>query len=291
MSNTKSFLKDFIYITIGTLLVAFGINAFLLPCKLSAGGVGSIATILFYFFKIPLSVTNLAFNAVLFALAYKFIGKGSVVKTVLGVILLSLFLEVTKYFAFSGEDVFMSSIIGGVLLGFGLGLVICREGSTGGSDLAGLVIKRLIPHLSVATIILVIDCIIIIISGIVFKSFVVTFYSALSMFVASKIADWVLTFGNASKCIYIISEKNEEISQKVITHFDRGITGLKSVGMYSGSDSLMLMCVVSPKEVPYVVNMVRNIDKKSFVVVTNAHEVLGEGFQMSTEYDKIQKTY
>ena len=73
--------------------------------------------------------------------------------------------------------------------------------------------------------------------------------------------------------------------------FQRGVTGVYSKGMYSENDRIMLMCVVSPKEVPYVVNMVRNIDKKSFVVVTNAHEVLGEGFQMSTEYDKIQKTY
>lgn len=288
---SKSLIKDIVYITIGTFLVAFGINAFLLPCRLSAGGVGSIATILFYFFKIPLSVTNLAFNGVLFVAAYKFIGKGSVVKTVIGIILLSLFLEITKDFSFSVDDVFMSAVVGGAVLGLGLGLVICREGSTGGSDLAGLVIKKLLPHLSVATIILVIDCVIIAVSGIVFKSFVITFYSALCMIVATKIADLVLTFGNASKCIYILSEKNEEISQKIITHFDRGITGIKSVGMYSGSDSLMLMCVVSPKEVPYVVHMVRSIDKKSFVVVTNAHEVLGEGFKMSTEYDKIQKTY
>ncbi len=287
----KQAVFDLAFIVAGTFLLSFGINAFLLPCQLSAGGVGTIGTILFYFFKIPLSVTNLAFNVVLFAIAYRYIGKQSVIKTILGVVFLSLFLEITKNISLTGNDIIMSTIVGGVVVGLGIGLVVYREASTGGSDLVGLVIKRFVPHLSVATIILAIDLAIIVLAGIVFKSLTITFYSAVSMFVASKIADMVLTFGNASKCIYIISEKSEQISHKIIKHFERGITGLKSVGMYSGSDSLMLMCVVSPKEVPYVVHMVRSIDKKSFVVVTDAREVLGEGFKTITDYDKIDKSY
>ncbi len=285
----KQAVYDILFIIAGTFLLGLGINGFLLPSRLSAGGVGTIGTILFYFFKIPLSITNLAFNVVLFAVAFRYIGKHSVIKTILGVVFLSLFLELTNSISLAGDDIFMSAVLGGAVVGLGIGLVVCREASTGGSDLAGLVIKRFVPHLSVATIILFIDCAIIVVSGIVFKSLKITFYSAFAMFVASKVADMMLTFGNASKCIYIMSSKNEEISHKIINHFDRGITGLRSVGMYSGSDSLMLMCVVSPKEVPYVVNMVRSIDKKSFVVVTNAHEVLGEGFKTVTEYDTIKK--
>ncbi len=287
----KQAVYDLAFIIAGTFLLGFGINAFLLPCQLSAGGVGTIGTVLFYFFKIPLSVTNLGFNVVLFVIAYRYIGRHSVIKTILGVVFLSLFLEVTKNISLTGDDIIMSTTLGGAIVGLGLGLVVYREASTGGSDLAGLVIKRFVPHLSVATIILAIDCTIIVLAGIVFKSLMITFYSAVSMFVASKIADMVLTFGNVSKCIYIISAKNEEISHKIINHFERGITGLKSVGMYSGADSLMLMCVVSPKEVPYVVNMVRSIDKRSFVIVTDAREVLGEGFKTITEYDRIDKGY
>ena len=287
----KQALYDLLFIIAGTFLLGFGINAFLLPCRLSAGGVGTIGTILFYFFKIPLSVTNLLFNVVIFVFAYRYIGRQSIIKTILGVVFLSLFLEITKIISLAGEDIIMATVLGGVIIGLGIGLVVCREASTGGSDLAGLVIKRFVPHLSVATIILFIDCAIIVLSGIVFKSLAITFYSSVSMFVASKVADMVLTFGNVSKCIYIISEKNEEISHKIITHFKRGITGLKSVGMYSGSDSLMLVCVVSPKEVPYVVHMVRSIDKKSFIVITDAREVVGEGFKMVTEYDNINKVY
>lgn len=277
--KTKQAVFDLIFIITGTFLIALGINAFLLPSQLSAGGVGTIGTILFYFFKIPLSVTNLAFNVFLFALAFKFIGKHAVIKTILGVVFLSLFLELTKNIFIAGGDIIISTVLGGAVVGLGLGLVIHREASTGGSDLAGLVIKRFVPHISVATIILVIDCAIIIIAGVVFKSLMITFYSTVSMLVASKIADMVMTFGNASKCIYIISEKSQEISHKIINRFERGVTGIKSVGMYSGNSALLLMCVVSPKQAPYVVNMVRDIDKKSFVIVTDAREVLGEGFK------------
>lgn len=289
MNLYKKTILDYLYIIFGSFILALGFNMFLVPCRLSSGGVGTIATVFLYLFKIPLSVTNILLNAILFVFGYKYLGKTSVIKTVLGIIALSVFLEITKHFPGFSSDLIMSTVVGGVLVGVGIGFVIRVEASTGGSDFAALIIKRFFPHLSVATLILMIDSIIIAFAGIIFKSYLVVFYSAISMFISSKVCDKIITLGDAAKKVFIISKKSDEIAKIVIDDFARGITGIYSKGIYSGNDSLMLLCVVSPKEVPYLVHMIRSIDKDAFIIISEAREVLGEGFKIRTEYDKIKK--
>ena len=252
---------------------------FLVPCKISSGGVSSIGTMLLYKFNIPMSVTNIFFNAVLFVLGYKYVGKNSVFRTVAGIVFLSAFLEITKYFPAFGDDLFIATVIGGALVGIGIGLVVRVEASTGGSDFAGLILKKFFPHIPVATLILFIDSVIIIIAGIVFKSYMITFYSAIAMFIASKVTDSIMTMGDAAKSVYIMSAQNKEISQMVMEGFERGITGIYSKGLYSGKDNMTLLCVVSPKQLPRLVHKVKEIDKDAFIIVSEAREVLGEGFK------------
>lgn len=289
MSINKRTIIDYLYIIIGSFILAIGFNMFLVPCQLSSGGVGTVGTVFLYLFKIPLSITNLFFNAVLFIFGYKYLGKASLIKTIFGIFVLSFFLETTKHLPAFSSDLIMSCVVGGILVGIGVGFVIRVEASTGGSDFAALIIKRFFPHLSVATLILVIDSIIIVFAGIVFKSYTVVFYSAISMFISSKVADKIITMGDIAKKIFIISKKNEEISKMVMDNFERGVTGIYSKGLYSGNDGIMLLCVVSPKEVPYLVHMVRSVDKNAFIIISEAREVLGEGFKIETEYDKIKK--
>ncbi len=281
-------LFEYIYIAIGTLLLAAGMNLFLVPCKLSAGGIGTLGTVLLYIFNVPLSVTNLLLNIVLFIFGYKYLGKTSVIKTIAGIIFLSAALEITKVFSILCNDLFMASVAGGILVGAGVGFVVKKEASTGGSDFAALILRKFFPHIPVASIILIIDCVIIAFSGIVFKSFLITFYSILSMFVSSVITDWFLTIGDSAKNVYILSDKHEEISKVILEKFERGITAIYSKGVYSDNDKIMLMCVVSPKEVPYLANAIRNIDKNAFVIICDVREVLGEGFKSTTDYDKIE---
>lgn len=278
---------DCMIISVGSFILSLGMNLFLVPSQLSSGGVGTVGTVLLYIFGIPLSVTNLAFNIVLFAAGYRFLGKGSVMKTVIGILTLSLFLELTSHLPSVTDDTVIAAVAGGILVGIGLGLVVRRQASTGGSDFAALIVKRLMPHVSVAAVIFIIDLAIIVCAGIVFKSFTVTFYSAAAMFVSSKVTDFIVGYGDLAKTVYIMSEKHEEISAAIMTRFDRGVTGVYSRGVYSRNDGLLLLCVVSPKEVPYVVSAVRSIDKKAFVVINDSREVLGEGFKTETEYDKI----
>ncbi len=272
-------------IIIGAFLLALGLNLFLVPFRISPGGVSTIGTILLYFWGVPLSVTTLLLNAVLFLFGYKILGKSAVIKTIWGVIFSSLFLELCAYFPVYTEDVLMATLSGGILTGLGIGLAVRQEASTGGSDFAALMLHRFFPHISVSFFILFIDAVIILLAGVVFGSITVSFYSALTLFVSMKTTDLVLTFGDTAKSIFILSPKTEEISACVQARFSRGTTGIYSRGMYFGKDGLMLFCVVSPKELPALVRLVRSVDETAFIVISDAREVLGEGFKTDTGFD------
>ena len=271
-------IKDYSLILVGTLILAIGLNVFLVPMKLSAGGIGTIGTVLLYFFGIPLSVTNLALNLLLFLVGFKVLGRDSVIKTIVGMVLLSLFLEITSRMPVPELDIIIATIMGGALVGLGVGLVIRVGGSSGGSDFLGLMIRKRVPHISVATIILTIDLIIILIAGICFKDFIVAFYSALCMFISSMVSDRIIDVGKEAKSIYITSQKNEQIKEIILTDFERGVTEVYTQGGYSKSKRLMLLCVVSPKEAPRLVKRIKSIDSRAFIIISDARLVLGEGF-------------
>ncbi len=277
--KAKNAVKDYLLIALGSAFLAIGLNMFLVPCKISSGGISSIGTVLLYKLNIPMSVTNIVFNAFLFIFGYKYVGKSSVVKTIAGIVSLSVFLEITKYLPAFGEDMFIATVIGGALVGVGVGCVVRVEASTGGSDFAGLILKKFFPHISVANLILIIDSIIIIFAGIIFGDYMITFYSAIAMFIASKATDAIAAMGDAAKSVYIMSAKNTEISRMIIDTFERGVTGVYSKGIYTGQDNMMLLCVVSPKQLPKLIHKVKEIDKDAFIIVNEVREVLGEGFK------------
>lgn len=277
--KTKRVIKEYLLIALGSVIIAIALNMFLVPCKISSGGISSIGTVLLYKLKVPMSVTNIVLNALLFILGYKYVGKSSVLKTIAGIVFLSAFLEVTKYLPAFGDDLFIATVIGGVLVGTGVGLVVRVEASTGGSDFAAMILKKFLPHISVANLILITDSIIIVFAGVAFGDYMITFYSAITMFIASKATDSVAAMGNAAKSVYIMSAKNKKISQMIIEHFERGVTGVYSKGIYSDTDSMTLLCVVSPKQLPRLVHKIKGIDKDAFIIVNEVREVLGEGFK------------
>ncbi len=279
MKSIERFIFEFLFITLGCFLLAVSINVFLLPNNISAGGISSVGVILFHLFKIRISITNLIFNAVLFFFGYKSLGRYAVVKTALGTVLLSLFLELSSGFPVYKENQIIAAISGGILMGVGVGLVVKVDASTGGSDFAGLILKKFFGHIPLARLIMIIDCAVVILSGVVFKSFTITFYSVMTLFVSSLITDKLITAGDEAKMIMIISQKKDEIAEQILVKYERGITGIHSVGMYSNSETVMLMCIVAPKELPKYLNMIKEIDKKAFIIIGNVNEVIGEGFK------------
>ncbi len=276
----KRNLIDYVCIALGALVMAVGINQFLVPVKLSIGGIGSIGTVLLYFLNIPIFATNIVLNLILFVLGYKVIGKHGMIKAAAGVLFLSLFLGLSAFLPVYSEDVLMCAIFGGLLCGVGVGLVIRSEGSTGGSDFAAVLLHKLFPHISVATMLLIVDVVIVAVSALVFQSITVMLYSFIALFVAAKVADLILTLGDIAKSVYILSEKHTEIAKWIQTELVRGVTGIYCKGMYANTDGTMLLCVVSPKQLPVLVHAIKQIDKSSFVIISDAREVHGEGFKM-----------
>ncbi len=270
---------EYLQIILGAFLVAFSVTVFLVPLKITTGGVSALGTVFLYILNIPISVTNIVLNAILFLIGYKSLGKKMLVRTVYGVVLLTLFFEICTLFPKYAEDMTAAALSGGILLGMGLGLVIRAEGSTGGTDFLSIMIHRKNAHISVSTFILLVDFVIILVSGFVFESVTVILYSLISLFLASKVCDFVLTFGKSAKKIEILSVKSEYIADKILTKFSRGVTGIHSRGMYSGTDRLMLMCVISPRELPRLTNFVRQCDPRAFICISDVREVLGEGFK------------
>ena len=270
---------DYLYILVGSFILAFAITYFLNPIKISTGGVAGIGTVLYYVAKVPLSVTTLAINAVLFIFGYKTLRSGAVMKTVAGIVFLSAALAITPIFGAYDKDILICSIFGGILVGLGVGLVVFREGSTGGSDFAALIFHKIIPHIPVATFILFIDSAVIIASGIVFRDYTIMFYSVLSLYISSKVTDWVLVSGDYAKSIHIISKKHEEIASKIMDEIERGVTGIRSYGCYTKEENTMLLCIVRNKEVPRVLQMIKEIDSDAFTIISDVKEVRGEGFK------------
>lgn len=275
----KRYLKEYTRIAIGTALVAVGLNLFLVPNKISSGGVSSIGTVLLHFLKVPLSATNIVFNGVLLVFGFRFLGKTALVKTLAGIALLSLFLQLTAYLPFYTEDLLISTLAGGLLLGTGLGLAIRQGASTGGSDFAAMILHRSFPHISVATFILIIDCIILLIAALVFQSITVGCYSLLALFISTRVADGILTLGNTAKAVHVFSKRHPQIAALIIKEFRRGVTGLHSRGLYTNTEGFTLLCVVTPKELPRLVQRIKELDPAAFLVISDAKEVLGEGFK------------
>ena len=278
MFDKKKYITDYFYIVLGSFILAFGINFFLVPAKISTGGVSGIATVVYYVFNIPLSVTTLVINMILFFFGYKTLKKSSIVKTIVGIVLLSAFLEITEKFPVYSDDMMIASVFGGILVGLGVGLTVLKDASTGGSDFAALMLNKAIPYISVASFILLIDTVVIVLSGIVFKDYTIMFYSVISLYISSKVTDWILVSGNYAKSVYIISQKNDEIANEIMTDMERGVTGIYSRGFYNKIDNMMIMCIVRSKEIPQLMEKIKRIDKYAFTIISEVREVHGEGF-------------
>ena len=275
----KRTLTDYTFIALGALILALGLNVFLVPLRLSVGGVGAIGTVLLYLINIPLSVTNLVINAILFIVGYKYLGKAALVKTVAGILFLSLFLSLTENLPACTDDILLAALFGGLLCGVGVGVVVRFEGSTGGSDFAAVILNRIFAHMSVPMLLLLLDLAVVFVSGLIFESVSVMLYSMLALAVAAKTADVILTMGDMAKSIFILSEKTDEIARYIHEKIDRGVTGVHSRGMYAKKDRLMLLCAVSPKQLPVLVHGVKQIDQTAFIIIMDAHQVMGEGFK------------
>ncbi|MBB6218809.1 uncharacterized membrane-anchored protein YitT (DUF2179 family) [Anaerosolibacter carboniphilus] len=278
----SSVLVDYLLITVGTVIMAFALVFFLEPNTIAPGGVTGLAIVIQRVSGIPIDITNLAINIPLFILGLATLGRYFGLKTAFGTFILSVFIRAfinimgPDYIAV--KDLLLASLYGGLLVGIGIGLVFKAGGTTGGTDLAGAILNKYIPSISIPKLMMGFDLVIVAAAGIVNKRIETSLYSIIALYISVKIADFIVEDLNYAKAFYIISNRPHEIGSEILKNLNRGVTVLKAQGMYTGSDKEVLLCVVDRNQMTKLKNIVHSIDENAFVMVTTVHEVLGEGF-------------
>ena len=272
----KSPFRDYILILIGASIMGFAIKNIYDPIGLVTGGASGVAIILKKQFGVPLWLTNTAINIPLFAAA-KLKGWSFIKRTLLATVTLSVSLYVIPEMPFLMDDLFLTALFGGLITGAGAGIVFACQATTGGTDMLAAIIRRWMPHYTLAQILQVLDAAIVLIGAGIFG---VTYalYALITIYAVSKVSDGIIEGMKYSKVAYIISDKSKEIAAAILKEMDRGVTALDARGMYSGNRKDVLFCVVSRKEIAQLKELVVGHDAQAFVIVSDAREVLGEGF-------------
>lgn len=277
--NIKNIIIEISGTILGAFIIAVAVSLFLLPNKLSLGGVAGIATITYYLLNMSMGISMLLINIPLFLMSILKVGKAFFVKSVIGTISLSLFTDMLDKLAPLTHDKFLACIYGGILMGVGTAILLKVNSSTGGSDLASYIAKAYKPTVKVGEIIAILDIVIVVLNMFFLKEIEIGLYSAIAIYIMGKIIDILFEGIYFTKLIYIVSEKSEEIAKEIGKNIERGTTGIYGKGMYTNKDKLILMCAVTRKDIAKAIQIIRRIDKKSFVIITNSREVLGLGFK------------
>ncbi len=283
--NKKAIIWDLIWdvliITLGSICYAASIVCFLEPNHISPGGVSGLATIIHYLFEaLPTGLMIVVLNIPLFVLGIIFIGFKFIAKTGIATLISASLVDAVTFFfpnPFT-TDRTLAAIYGGLLLGAGIGLVMARNATTGGTDIAAKLINRKFPNITMGRSILLMDVFVVAAAAIVYGEPESALYTVIALFVSSKIIDIVLYGTDHGKILYIVSEKHQEIADEIINTLDRGVTFLPAKGAYTNNDITMIMCAVRSAQVVKVRSLIRRIDPKAFVMVAEAGAILGEGF-------------
>lgn len=281
--NSRPWYVDYLFIFMGTGIMALAIQCIFEPIGLVTGGFSGIAIIIRKMTAgiveggVPLWLTNLALNVPVFIAALIIKGRKFLGRTVIGTVLLSFWLYVIPQVDLTQGDYMLSAVFGGVITGIGIGFVLLAKATTGGTDMVSALIQKYVRHYSVVQILQVIDGMVVL-AGLYVFGLKPALYAIVAIFITSKVSDAMMEGMKYSKAAFIITDYYKEIADAIMTQLDRGLTGLDATGMYSGDKKTVLYCVVSKKEIVELKDIVAKIDPKAFVIVTDAREVFGEGF-------------
>ena len=268
--------KECSIVTIACIVMAFNINYFFLGNKLGQGGVSGLSLILHYLTNIDISYIYLGLNIPLIVIAYIFIGKNFVFKTLFATLVLTIFLKVFGSFRGPIDDILMASIFGGGINGIAIGTIFYAGGSSGGTDIIAKIINK---HYGIAIgkVLLTIDFIILSMVAFIFGK-VIFMYTLISLLVSSKMIDIIQEGIYSAKGVTIITNKVEELRKKIMEDTGRGITLINAKGAYTQKEIGMLYCVVGKYQLMKVKSIVKEIDPMAFMIVNQVHEVIGKGF-------------
>lgn len=276
-------VRKYLLIAVGTILMGVSVNLIYEPMGLVTGGVSGLAIVVKYLTAdvmpggFPIWLFTIICNVPLFILAAFTRGLRFLVSSVFGTVAFILSLMVIPVYDLKIDDYLLGAIMGGVIGGSGIGLVFSAQASTGGTDLLASVIHAVKRHISIPQILNFIDAFVILIGAVVF-GLGNALYAIIAVFITSKVSDGILEGLKFAKMAYIISDRYKEIAETVMHQIGRGVTGISATGMYSDHEKKMLFCVVSKKEIVKIIEIAQKIDTKSFVIISDVREVMGEGF-------------
>ncbi|MGE0078361.1 MAG: YitT family protein [Bacteroidales bacterium] len=291
---SKEWFKAYALITLGAFILAAGFVLFVDPHKIAPGGVYGIGIIVHYITKgmfswapdgLPIGTIGLLLNIPLTLLGIKILGPKFGVKTVIGFVLSSIFIDV-QHLLFGYEalvdDMLLSSIFGGVLIGFGLGLIFKSKATSGGSDIIAMIFAKY-TRLPLGQLMIYVDSTIVLFALVAFHDWKIPLYSWVVIYVTGKVIDMTIQGVSYDKALFIITDKYDEVREKIINDIERGGTMINVKGMYSGHDKKMIFTNVSRREVYMLKDFIHSIDPNAFITVIDANEILGNGFKSIQE--------
>ena len=269
--------RDYLYVVIGAAIIAIGFNVFLLPNKVASGGVSGISTILKDVFGWEPGIVQYAFNIPLFFAGLVLLGAKFGIKSLVGTVTLPAVVLLTSNWEAWTDNALLGALFGGITVGLGLGIVFRGGASTGGTDLAAQIITKY-TGLSLGKSVLIIDGLIVLSAAVVFD-IEQALYALIGLFVTTKTIDIVQLGFSQSKMFYIITNKQDEIRDAIYKEINRGVTKLPAFGGYTNKEKPILMVVAYQTEFTKLKHIVKVIDPAAFVIISDAYEVLGEGFK------------
>ena len=278
--NFKNFIKESIGMIVGCILISVALNMFFSPHTIAPGGLSGLSVVLSKVSGLSVSAIMLIMGIPLIFFSIKILGTKNAIKTLIGMLLLSLCISLTSSLSQVSvtDDVLLAAITGAILLGLGLGVVFSVDGSTGGPDLIALMINKAIPSIPLSKCLVCIDGLVVMSSGIVNKNLETALYSAISLYVIVKMIDFIISGFDYSKCFIIITNEEEKLKEAIVNDIKRGITILDGRGGYTDSSKSVLIVAVNKKQEVHMKKLIKNVDKNAFIIVSKAHEVFGEGF-------------
>ena len=283
---SAEWFRVYLLILIGSFIMAAGFVLFVSPYKLAPGGVYGIAIVLHYLINTPIGLVGIAIDIPLTIIAIKILGPKFGVKTVAGFVLLSGWISLLEftwgYEPLVEGDPLLSSIFGGLLIGFGLGLIFKSKASSGGSDIIAMILNKY-TKIPVGQLLIAVDAAIVMISLVAFDDWKIPLYSWIVIFITGKVIDAVIQGVSYDKTCMIITDKPEEVSNKILVDLKRGGTFIQAKGMYSGQEKDMIYTVVNRREVAILQDYIRQVDPNAFMTVIDANEIVGNGFKPFSE--------
>ena len=272
--------KSFVFSVFGAMLTGLAIGVFLTPNKIVGGGVSGISTILFHTFGIQPSISFFIINVLFLLVGLTVLGKTFILKTLVGIVFLSLFTQIFLCFPIYTQNFILATIFGGTLYGLGIGMSFAAGFSTGGTDIIGRLIQSKFKTVPIGKLLLFVDGIIIAISFLVFKNIELILFGILTLFISSYSIDFIISKLNVSKIAFVITDTGEEISKMLVSTSPRGVTLIDVKGVYSNAEKKMLFCALKESETEEFQKKILSVDESAFIVFSESQRIKGNGFYL-----------